>query len=289
MYWYIRTENTVKGPFPEKQLQESLLLGRVDLNTPVSKDKSEWHPLRMFPELVPEVMQGDPADVQARQRLDAARRWADERRAERRDPDDPSRLGDGRREPESYVAQEYRQHREQAISRFKQRPDRQLAGIVGIVVVILIGLYAGFTFIPSQPEAANCAAEPGPGINWRHCQLAGLQAINQDFSGASMNSVNLQSANLAGADFSHADLSYANLLSANLSFTRFAGTGLKGANLRQTDLSKADFSNADLSYADLTGADISGAVFTGTKLSHVIWVDGQVCTPESVGYCQAND
>lgn len=286
MYWYVRIENKVKGPFPPKQVQQSVLLGRVDLNTPVSKDQQDWLPLRTFPELVPDALKGDNTDPQNRERLAAARRWADERRGERREADELERLGDGRRHPESLPVQEYREHREGVVAELKKTSDRNMIGLVIALVLLVIGAYAGFTLLPAAPPSADCTAAAAPGINWNHCQLPGVQILNQDFSQASMNSTNLQNANLFGGVFKGADLSYADLSQANLGYASLLNTKLKGANLRQSTLANASIDNADLSYANLTGANIENTSFNNVKLDNAIWIDGRTCATGSIDTCR---
>ena len=286
MYWYVQSENKVTGPFPPKQIQQSVLLGRIDLNTRVSKDKDEWLPLRTYPELIPEVLKGDKHDPQHQERLAAARRWADERRTERREGDDPQRVGDGRRHPESMTQQEYREHREVVTAQFKTRPERGVMGLVFASVLLLVGAYAGFNLIPPRVQSADCAAIAAPGVNWNNCQLPGIQVLNQDFSKASMNSTNLQNANLFGGVFKDTELSYADLSQANLSYANMINTRLKGANLRQSVLTNANLANVDLSYANLSGANIDNTSFNNVVLDHVIWIDGQMCAPGSIDRCQ---
>ena len=287
MYWYVRIENKVRGPFPPKQVQQSVLLGRVDLSTPVSKDQEEWLPLRTFPELVPEVLKGDNTDPQNRERLAAARRWADERRGERRDADEPDRLGDGRRHPESIPVQEYREHREEVVAQLKKTSDRNMwMGLAIALLLLIIGAYAGFTLLPAEPPSADCTAVAAPGVNWNHCQLSGVQILNQDFSKANMNSTNLQNANLFGGVFNETDLSYANLNQVNLRYAMLHNTKLKGASLRRSALTNASIANADLSYANLTDANIENTSFNNVKLDNAIWIDGRTCAKGSIDTCE---
>lgn len=286
MYWYIRIKDEAKGPFPEKQVQEAVLLGRYGMGTLVSKDREDWLPLRTFPELIPDVMKSDPGDPAARERLAAAKRWADERRGERRESDDPSRLGAGRRQPESAPIKEYREHREGLIAEMKPTTERSLWGLVIAIALLLAGGYAGFTLIPPTVQSADCLAAAAPGVNWNHCQLPDIQILNQDFTSASMNSTNLQNANLFGSRFMDADLSYANLSKANLRYTALINAKLKGSNLRQTALANASLTNVDLSYANLTGANIENVSFNNVILDNTIWIDGTVCKTGSIDRCQ---
>jgi len=287
MYWYVRSENKVNGPFPLKQVQQSVLLGRIDLNTHVSKDREEWLPLRTYPELIPDVLKGDSNDPQHQERLAAARRWADERRAERREADDPDRVGDGRRDPEPLPAQVYREHREGVVAELKKTPERGVMGLVFALLLLLVGAYAGFTLIPPSVQSADCTAIAAPGVNWNNCQLPGVQILNQDFTSANMNSTNLQNANLFGGVFRDTEMSYANLSQANLQYAKLEGTKLKGANLRRSTLGNASLVNVDMSYANLTDAKLDNVSFNNVKLDNAIWIDGQLCAPGSIDHCQA--
>lgn len=287
MLWYVRSKNKVTGPFPTGQVQQAILLGRISVQAEVSRDKQEWQPLRLCPQLIPDVLKGDSSEEHKRERLAAARRWADERRSERRAGDeDPARKGPGRRQRESYSVLDYRDHREAVTQSL--RPSRERVALVMLFVVVLLGagVYAAFRWVPQQPPTPQCDAAAAPGINWRQCNKAGLQLLQADLSHAVLNSANLHGANLFGGKFVKADISYANLSSSNLSFTEFQQARLKGADLRAADLSKADLTGADLSYADLKGAKLADTDYTKADFSHAIWVDGRTCLAGSIGGCR---
>jgi hypothetical protein len=287
MHWYVRQNNRVSGPFPSGQISQSLLLGRLTPEDLISKDREEWHPIAEFPDLIPEVLQQDPHDEQAQQRLAAARRWADERRQERRDAAAQERLVAGRREGEAYETLEYRQNREQNVQYLKQGGPRHWGGLVFVLIILTAGSYIGFRYIPQSPAASDCAAPPAPGVDWSYCNMAGLQSIKAELAGANLNSTYLVGANLFGGDFAKARLPYANLAQANLSFADLHGAVLKGANLRGADLSKADLSGADLSYANLRNAKLQQAQLQNARLDHAIWLDGRQCLVNSLGSCNS--
>jgi hypothetical protein len=287
MLWFVRSNNKVIGPFPTGQIQQAILLGRISTQAEVSQDKEEWKPLRQCPQLIPELLKGDTNDEHVRERLAAARRWADERRNERRSgDDDPSRKGPGRRHQESYQTLDYRDHREAVTQSL--RPDRERAVLVMLFVVLMLsaGVYAAFRWVPQQTAGSQCDAAAVPGVNWSQCNKTGLQLLNADLSNALLNSANFQGANLFGDKFHKADLSYADLRSSNLSFTEFQQALLKGANLRAADLTKANLSGADLSYADLRGTKLADTDYTKVDFSHAIWVDGRTCLAMSIGVCR---
>ena len=285
MAWYIRNEDKVIGPFPAGHIQQSILLGRIGLNDQASKDKEEWVVVRTCAELIPDVLKLG-RDVENRQeRIEAAKRWADERRYERRDGEAPDRVGPGRRDEESYTAAEYREHREAVLAQNKRRRDKSLIGIVLVVLILTLGVAAGFLLPSPEQEAAQCTSPASVNVNWRNCQFVGLQSLNSNLNSAVLANANLESSNLVGSSIKQADLSYINLRHANLSFVNLSRSRLIGADLRNSDLSNVNFNGADLSYANLTGATITNTDFNGAMLKNTLWVDGQTCLAQSVGEC----
>ena len=79
--WYLRKNGEVKGPYPAGLISRYILLGRINDGDEVSGDGEEWLVIRDIPELIPDVMKGDASDPLVQERLQAARRWADERGA----------------------------------------------------------------------------------------------------------------------------------------------------------------------------------------------------------------
>ena len=283
--FYIRRNNQVKGPFPAGQIAQALLIGRFRLSDEVSIDREEWQLIESLPELVPDVLRGDPDDPETSQRLAAARRWADERRPVA----GAEAEGEPRRQPESSSVVEYRQHRESIYRRLGRRKDVAVLQVLLVVASLAALVYAGFNFTPSHEVAeSQCHAEAAPRVDWRNCRLAGLSAIKRDLSGAQMNSSILTDANFFAADLHDATLDYAELRSSNLSFANCSNASMKGADLQQADLSQANLRGADLRYANLTGARLDGAALDGATLEHAIWIDGRQCQAGSVGSCVVN-
>jgi len=83
-------------------------------------------------------------------------------------------------------------------------------------------------------------------------------------------------ANLKGADLNNAELTNAKLQGANLS----------NANLTDSQLQCADLTNADLRGVNLKGADITYAKLEGAKLGGAIWITGNTCRKNSIGFCR---
>lgn len=281
--WYLRDgEDTPVGPFTTGQVQRWLLLGRLDRDSAVSPDDEEWHTIDDFAdELVPDVMKTDLSDPHNRDRLEAARRWADERQ----DEDDGAFTVERRADPKLEEVEMRRLH-QKVMAATANRPKEHAWWL--LVVLLLVGITIYFTFFHDWPERdpITCDAPPSAGVNWRECDLAGRVARNADLAGATLQHTELTRAILAGSDLSNANARYARLHMATLTGADLSGAVLLGADLRRADLRRTDLRDADLSYADLTGASISGAELEGVNLHRATWVDGERCAPGSVGECR---
>ncbi len=278
---YVRRENRVQGPFPVGQIAQCLLIGRFRLSDEVSEDRETWQPIRSRGDLIPEVLKGDPQDPAFQERLQAARRWADERRPAH------APQADDRRTPEDLQTLEYRHNRESIYRQLSRRREWSIRQALFVLALAAGVVWLGFRFAPQErPAEASCQASPAPGVDWHNCLLSGLQALKADLRQARLDSAVLVGANLFASRFDGAKLDYADLSVANLSFASFRGASLKGATLRQADLSRADLRNANLAYANLTGARIDGARLEGAILDNAIWIDGRTCLPGSVGTCR---
>ncbi len=285
--WYIRHNGEIEGPFPAGQIKQELLLGRYKPDDEVSHDKETWQKLRAVRSLIPEVLLAARDDPDRKERIAAARRWADERRTERRADARGETEGRERREGEPYESVEYRFNREITMRDVRARRNNQWTALGSLVLLIGIIIYAALSWQPDPvAPVANCEAPAAPNVNWSHCRMAGLQKLNQNFTAAIMESSDLSGANLYASNLQGAKLSYADLGGAHLRLVDFSQASLKGASLRNADLSQAIFNQADLSYADLTGATIEQADFSQAKLDHAIWIDGRECQTGSLGQCR---
>ena len=279
---YVRRGDKIKGPFPEGQISQSLLLGRIALTDEISVDKDEWQPVRSRPDLIPDVLKADPDDEQVQERLQAAKRWADERRPGHEPSDDSRR-------PESFETLEYRQHRESVYSQLTKRKEFALIQAVLVLALGATLVYLGFIYEPQQSKTEPiCDAPASPGINWSYCRMAGLQSIRSELQEANLNSAILTNANLFASKMNKAILKYADLSLSNLSYADLSGATLKGANLQNADLTQTILSQADLSYADFSGAKLEGVELTGATLDNAIWTDGRTCLVGSVGECKVS-
>ena len=285
--WYIRHKGEIEGPFPAGQIKQELLLGRYKPDDEVSHDKETWQKLRSVRSLIPDVLLTAKDDPDRKERIAAARRWADERRVERRGDSREEGNARERRDGEPYESVEYRFNREVTMRDVRARRNNQWIALGSLLIFISIIIYAGFTWVPApDKEVANCEASAGPGVNWSHCRMAGLQKLNQNFTAAIMESTDLSGANLYASNLQRARLSYADLGGAHLRLVDFSQASLKGASLRNADLTQAIFTQADLSYADFTGATIDQTDFSQAKLDHAIWIDGRKCQVGSIGHCR---
>ncbi len=278
--WYIKRQGKIKGPFPAGQISQSLLLGRLVLQDEVSHDKQTWQTIAEVPELVPEVLKVEQLDPTQQERLRAARRWADERREDRRG-ESRSEVKD-RRESASPL-------RDTSPSTHEMDSPWRVGNLIipGLASLLLVGLiYAVWIYSPKPvTSGSHCDERPTKGVNWSHCRLAGLQAIRSELQGAVLDSAQMNGANLLGSNLANASMAYVDLSMSYLSYANLSDANLKGANLQGADLTHAKINNADLSYADLQNAQIDNAEIKGVRLGNAIWVDGRTCKAESLGAC----
>ena len=280
--WYLQDdEGEPVGPFTTGQVQRWVLLERISPESAVSPDDVEWGTIEEFAdELIPEVMKADLSEPFHRDRLEAARRWADERQEDGDEYAGFERRADPRREEV-----EMRRLHQRVMEATANRPREHAWWLVFIFAVIGVAVYFTFFHEAEERDPITCEAEPAAGVNWQGCDKSGLRARNADLAGARLRDTDLTRANLAGADLSGVDARYAVLELATLTDADLGGAVLLGANLRRADLRRATLVEADLSYADLTDASLAGADMRGIRLHRAIWVDGQPCGPGSVGEC----
>jgi Pentapeptide repeats (8 copies) len=289
--WYVRRGNAVQGPYPAGLISRYILLGRIHESDEVSRGDNSWVRIADMPELVPEVMQSSMEDAVSRQRLMAAKRWADERtKIDRRhllNKVDEDRRSDDRRISVVDEAQK-RSQTEDMIKEIgeQKRKDRMLVGMIaGSILIAAVATM--YLLKPKPPDAViDCNVMPRAGVNWSNCHKEGAELGGANLIGATMNNMDLGNADLHGSQLVKADLSYSNMSVTNLEDADLREANLVGVNLRQSELANANLKGADLSYADLTGANIRGTLMTGARLGNAIWVDGGECSPDSIGRCR---
>ena len=281
--WYIRsqTDGEVRGPFPGGQISQEMLLGRHKLDDEVSHDKEEWLRIREVPELLPEIFTENRDDPNFKNRLAAARRWADERRGVA-DIDEQSE----RRASESYESEEIKRlHRLAMQAKKKSSPMATFVQLSFVFLAIVIVVVLAFQYSPEDKNASDCSAPATQGVNWSGCNLSGAQLLKEKLIAANLMNTNLQTANLYESDLSHANLKFSQLHLSNAKYVNFTKANLTGASFMGADLSGAIFSQADLSYANFRDANITSTDFSQARLDNAIWIDGRICGTNSIGSC----
>ncbi len=289
--WYTRNNNGVKGPFTIGMVQRFVLIGRLAQDDEVSRDKKAWTVVRNTPEVIPEEMRDIRSD-EDQQRLLQARLREDERLKDRRRSElsefQGRRNKKDRRQLEDLNVRIHREIKNQTQENYVQDSRNTLPMFIGALLLIGLMIVGIFVYIETAklgPQSPDCNSQPGPAVNWSHCQMEGVQLSSRDLHDARFNNTNLTAARLSNSRLMNADLAYANLALADLQQADLQQASLKGTNLRNADLRRSNFSASDLSYADLSNADIDGAIFKDAILYKTIWIDGEVCLPESVGRC----
>lgn len=109
-----------------------------------------------------------------------------------------------------------------------------------------------------------------------------INALNRNYAGQSLISVEFGDSNLEGADFNHADLRGA----------VFNGAKLKNANLQEVDFSNGiayitDFSGADLTNAVLNSAMLLKSTFQGTTIVGADFSDATLDRDQVIELCKS--
>ena len=267
--WYVKVKGRVKGPFASGLISKHILLGRIQPNDLLSKDKEVWRKASSIREIMPEVIK-HRNDPNYKERLKAARRWADER-------------GEVREVGEDGEEKIYTPRKK--ITHLKIKTT-SILGLFSILVIISALIYAMFVFTPDDPLAQiDCTAEGLDGQIFDGCHLQRKNFSQRSLNNTSFRNALLQNSQFKKSKLQKSTLDYANLSHADLSAANFTEASLRATDLRGTILRETIFTGADLSYADLTGAKASRIKLTGTKLANTIWFDGSVCHKESVGRC----
>lgn len=281
--WYIRSHpgGETKGPFPGGQISQEIILGRHQLGDEVSHDKEEWLAIRDVPELVPDIFAENRDEPGHKNRLDAARRWADERRG-MLDMD----KGDERRANVSYENEEIKRlHRLATEGKKKSSPMATFVQLSIVLVAIVTVIVLAFQYSPKDMDTVDCTLPAKQAVNWSGCKFIGVELSQKKLIAANLMNANLQTANLQSSDLSHANLKYAQLHLTNLINVNFTKANLTGADMMGANLSGTIFKQANLSYANFRDAIISDTDFSNARLDNAIWVDGRTCKVNSIGSC----
>lgn len=286
--WYVSRNGETSGPFPAKQLREMFSLGQLDLKDSVSLDGHSWAKLRDT-----DILDSEHAPVRVAVETDEA--WRQEReKAKLRWINDSVEVAaeEGASTQNGEAVSRLRQHEAETRSMLEAQTSRRptfVAGATTLLVLILIGVgvWLGqsseprIVTAPAVRLTVDCNAAPGENVNWSSCNKNDAK-----LSGAKLRNANLSGAHLERADLTGADLSYANLAGADLRGANLSRAVLKGATLGEADLTGADLSGADLGFAVLANALLRGVRLDGATLGQATWIDGRICSEQSVGTCQ---
>ncbi|WP_018861516.1 pentapeptide repeat-containing protein [Thioalkalivibrio sp. ALJ3] len=294
--WFLRRPEGVCGPYPARQIGRFLILGRLTVQDEISQDRQFWVQIAERPHLIPEEVRMADAPG-GKERLERARLREDERLRERRSrASEPifreQRRGD-RRCPENLETQSHRQLWADLLDRTPFPWQRWIRGprpwiVSGLALGLAAGLLVWFALQQEATPAPDCAAPPGPSVNWNYCNKAGAPLRGADLTRASLYDTRLSAARLERAQMTEADLRYASLDRARLEGADLSRALLTGADLRGARLQGARLEGADLRHADLSGADLAGAQLSGVQLGRAIWTDGRVCRAGSTGHCESS-
>lgn len=282
--WYIRSHSggEIKGPFPGGQIAQEILLGRHKLDEEVSHDKEEWLVIRDVPEILPDILSDNRDDPDFKKRLDAARRWADERRG----ISDIDEQGE-RRANVSYESEEIKRlHRLATKAKKKASPFSTFIQLSVALIAIFSIIMLAFQYSPKDIDTVDCTSAAKQGVNWSGCKFIGAQLMQQKLVAANLMNSNLQTANLQSSDLSHANLKFAQLHLTNLKSVNFTKANLTGADMMGANLSGANFTQANLSYVNFRDAILNSTDFSNARLDNAIWIDGRTCQVNSIGSCK---
>lgn len=279
--WYIRKDGEISGPFNGSVIINHLIVGRLSMRDEVSADKRHWLPLQHQTPLHPDT----PDTDKAKRHLDE-RTGLDRREQQVTLPPEAKQRRGERRADEADIELERRELRRVLMQKYRNRHERMWWPLV-ITFLALVAITFLAVFYPTTIPAPlpNCAAPPSPEVNWNNCLKSDSQLAGADLTLAKLRNTDLTGAKMSNAALFGADIAYSNLRFADLSSSNIEKAILIGSNLTQADLSNANLTQADLSYADLTNANLSNAVLDGVRFDHAIWLNGQICAPESLGQC----
>jgi hypothetical protein len=291
--WYTRRDSVVRGPYPDRQISRYILLGRIRETDELKPEGGEWAVVNDYPELIPDVMKLPPGE-ENHQLLLMARMREDERApGDRRDrnPNVPQAIkerrgGQERRQSETDESLRHRQLKYQVAHTMHHNGKLYRYPLI-FTAIVLAGFAISFLLEKTGPEVVprDCRALPRPGVDWSHCNLAGVKLDGADLVGARLSNARLELARMSGANLSGAVLEYARFDFADLEQANLSHANLFGATLRGTNLRAARLTESNLAYANLTGASLEGADLSGAVLDNAIWIDERTCLPGSRGRC----
>ncbi|GAA5043483.1 uncharacterized protein YjbI with pentapeptide repeats [Thermocatellispora tengchongensis] len=166
-----------------------------------------------------------------------------------------------------------------------RRTTRRVLGrALALVPAVLLAVPLAALSLPAHAAtAAGAPCKPGQGPNYRGKTIAPSTDLPRDlscadFTGATLDGVELSQRQLAGAILRNASLKEANLRQAHLEYADLRGADLSEADLGQmqadhADLRKAVLIDADLRQAEFPHADLTEAKLTRAQLTQVNFTD----------------
>lgn len=278
--WYIRQEGEVSGPFPTGQIVQYLVLGRFTGSEEASANQDEWKPISDIDEL--------NGQLDSLPDIDMARRWADERRRDRRYDKIEEREEDDRREDESLKEQISRAARELLIETFWDASSN--GAKVSMLVVGAVVLFVGALILLTPNRGGvteRCAMPFAQGVDLSHCDIADAQINLVNLTRANLMGSHLDGAKVVNSSFMMANLQYMELNHAKIRNVSFARANATGVSFRKAKLQGVNFDMTNLSYADFRGAKFKDVDFETAIMTNAIWTDGTVCAGSSVKTCRS--
>lgn len=292
LLWFVKQDGVISGPFPLKQIQHDVLLGRLHATTKLSQNKQDWKPLSQLPQLLPEEIR-HTASADERERLLLAKMHEDERSGhDRRMSGEESGADEHRhserRRPESQTVLAHRQAKTDILEEGEYNAPPKGRLFVLMATVAMVGAFvAAYIFVPNSITGEpDCSAAVAPKVNWSNCDLSNRDLVNANLEGASIINARLVMVDLQRANLRGARLAFSNLSGAILKYAEMQKTNLRGTNFQGADLGGINAQGADLSHANLYEANLKGANLKDAKLTGTIWTDGTVCATGSVETCQ---
>ena len=267
--WYIKVNEQVKGPFASGLISQYILLGRIQSDDLLSQDKELWHKASSINEVKPDVNK-HPEVTNYEERLNAARRWADER-------------GEVREVVSGGSEKVFKPRKKITHLQIK---TTGFMGIIALIIFVSGLIYTMYIFTPDVPlENIDCSISGQDGSIFDGCHLPRKNFSKLSLNGSSFKNAVLQNSQFRQSSMQNSQLDYANLSHADLSQANLSGASLRAVELRGAILNAANLTQADLSYADLSGAKAAKINLSGTKLNNTIWFNGKICDKSSVGRC----
>ncbi len=247
--WYIKKNNTIKGPYTEQAISRFILLQNILPDDELSQDKVNWKKATACRSLLPQQLK-NMGDEMVQERVYALRR---------------SEL------KQKKVIKE----------------NAELASTWNILlIVLLIGITLGaFLWFTPKHTDIDCTAKIVAQGDFSGCNFANQQWLGKSWQQLIMQNANLKKIKMYQMDLSTANFSYAMMDAALLRSIDFQQAVLTGASLQGAILMDVNFTGADLRYVNLLDAKPQNIRLNNARLDGATWFDGNICSKGSYGRC----